>query len=93
MADHTEPEANAPAENKSETTPPAEVDQLDGPAQDSGLIDNSYDVEVKLGDLQQNPDSTLYSAQSFQDMNLYVLPPSNESQTQHATDELPCAQP
>ncbi|KAH7357964.1 ATP-dependent RNA helicase DBP5 [Plectosphaerella cucumerina] len=68
----TEPSAEAPKPAAEGTAPAPEADtppQVDG-GQDSGLIDNTYDVEVKLGDLQQNPDSTLYSAQTFQDMNL-----------------------
>lgn len=51
----------------------AENAQTDGTAIEAGgpgLVENTYDVEVKLGDLQQNPDSTLYSAKSFQEMNL-----------------------
>jgi ATP-dependent RNA helicase DDX19/DBP5 len=68
----TEPSAEAPKPAAEGAAPAPEADtppQVDG-GQDSGLIDNTYDVEVKLGDLQQNPDSTLYSAQTFQDMNL-----------------------
>jgi hypothetical protein len=29
-------------------------------------------VQVKLADLQANPDSPLYSAKSFEDLGLYV---------------------
>ncbi|KAG7137547.1 ATP-dependent RNA helicase dbp-5 like protein [Verticillium longisporum] len=64
MAD-ANPPANPPAEGD-----PANLEdaQLDGA--DSGLVENSYDVDIKLGDLQQNPDSTLYSAKTFKEMNL-----------------------
>ncbi|KAG7123163.1 ATP-dependent RNA helicase dbp-5 like protein [Verticillium longisporum] len=64
MAD-ANPPANPPAEGD-----PANLEdaQLDGA--DSGLVENSYDVDIQLGDLQQNPDSTLYSAKTFKEMNL-----------------------
>ncbi|KAF6839574.1 DEAD/DEAH box helicase [Colletotrichum plurivorum] len=47
--------------------------QTDGAGVDnggSGLIENTYDVDVKLGDLQSDQNSTLYSASTFNDMNL-----------------------
>ncbi|KAK1468833.1 DEAD/DEAH box helicase [Colletotrichum melonis] len=47
----------------------AEVPQADGAA-DSGLIENTYDVDVKLGDLQSDQNSTLYSVSTFSEMNL-----------------------
>lgn len=47
----------------------AEVPQADG-AVDSGLIENTYDVDVKLGDLQSDQNSTLYSVSTFNEMNL-----------------------
>ncbi|KAL2877415.1 RNA helicase required for poly(A+) mRNA export [Colletotrichum sp. CLE4] len=68
----TEPPAEgaAPeAPQETQETQEAEVPQVDGAA-DSGLIENTYDVDVKLGDLQSDQNSTLYSVSTFGDMNL-----------------------
>lgn len=40
----------------------------------SNLIESSHVVQVKLADLQANPDSPLYSAKSFDELGLYVFP-------------------
>ncbi|KAM0333280.1 hypothetical protein ACHAQA_001941 [Verticillium albo-atrum] len=64
MAD-ADPTTNPPAEGDNADLDAAQVDGAN-----SGLIENTYDVDIKLGDLQQNPDSTLYSAKTFKDMNL-----------------------
>ncbi|GJC98471.1 ATP-dependent RNA helicase DBP5 [Colletotrichum higginsianum] len=62
----TEPPAEGVAED-------AQIPQADGNVEalgGSGLIENTYDVDVKLGDLQSDQTSTLYSAATFSDMNL-----------------------
>lgn len=74
MSDLASRVTGAPA--ATENTGSVSEAQVDGNVPDlggSGLVDSNYDVEVKLGDLQQNPDSILYSAKSFADMNLYVV--------------------
>lgn len=38
----------------------------------SGLEEPEYDVEVKLIDIQGDPNSPLYSIKSFEELNLYV---------------------
>ncbi|ROT41369.1 DEAD/DEAH box helicase [Sodiomyces alkalinus F11] len=71
MSDVANPATGAP--EGTENTSSVSEAQVDGNVPDlggSGLVENNYDVEVKLGDLQQNPDSILYSAKSFSDMNL-----------------------
>lgn len=62
----TEPSAEAAGQD-------VQVPQVDGNVETlggSGLIENTYDVDVKLGDLQSDQNSTLYSASTFADMNL-----------------------
>lgn len=47
--------------------------QTDGapPAQNgSGLQDAEYDVQVKLSDLQQDPNNPLFSAKTFEELQL-----------------------
>lgn len=39
-------------------------------SQDSGLISSTYEVKVKLADLQADPNSPLYSAKSFEELGL-----------------------
>jgi len=48
---------------------PAQSGQVDAPT-DVGLIESHYDVEVKLGDLQNDTDSPLYSVTSFEQLGL-----------------------
>lgn len=38
----------------------------------SQLDEPEFDVNVKLADLQEDPNNPLYSAKSFEDLNLYV---------------------
>ena len=48
--------------------------QTDGVAEPengtTGIIESSYDVNVKLSDLQADPNDPLFSAKSFQDLGL-----------------------
>lgn len=72
------PPATAPAEasEASETSKAPANDQLDG----GGVSNNGsaltepkeLKVEVKLADLQADPNNPLYSATSFEGLNLYV---------------------
>lgn len=56
-----EPKDEPTAESKDESTAPAE---------DSNLIKSSYEVKVKLADLQADPNSPLYSIKSFEELGL-----------------------
>ncbi|WDK20175.1 DEAD/DEAH box helicase [Colletotrichum graminicola] len=70
MADLASRITEPPSEGAAEDT---QVPQVDGNLETlggSGLIENTYDVDVKLGDLQSDQNSTLYSAATFSDMNL-----------------------
>lgn len=74
----TEPEVKAePAEETKISDIPAASkpapDQLDGagaPNNGNELADTNYKVEVKLADLQADPDNPLYSAKTFEELNL-----------------------
>ena len=50
--------------------------QTDGAPRDiggSGLHDSEYDVHVKLGNQQADPNNPLFSIKSFEDLGLWVL--------------------
>lgn len=52
--------------------PPQEGKEADKNEQDTNLIQNKYEVAVKLQDLQADPNSPLYSVKSFEELGLYV---------------------
>ncbi|KAF2689135.1 P-loop containing nucleoside triphosphate hydrolase protein [Lentithecium fluviatile CBS 122367] len=69
------PAAEPLAETKRETPAetPAETAQADGsgpPGNGNALAESEYQVEVKLADLQMDKDSPLFSAKSFEELNL-----------------------
>ncbi len=57
--------------------------QTDGAGGDAGgstaMIEPTYDVDVKLSDLQADPNDPLYSAKSFDQLGLYIHPPTDKS--------------
>ena len=60
----------------SEATEPV-VEQADGaaePQNGSKLQEPEWDVEVKLADLQGDPNNPLFSIKKFEDLGLYVEP-------------------
>ncbi|KAL9128996.1 MAG: hypothetical protein Q9217_002430 [Psora testacea] len=85
-------EETTSAANASSTPPPVTGDaekemndmeqaQRDGASEPmgghTGVIEPSYDVDVKLSDLQADPNDPLYSAKSFEELGLYVSPYHN----------------
>lgn len=74
------PAAPAPAtEKKEEKEEKTEsIPQADGAASTTGdnLQEPEYDVEVKLSDMQADPNNPLYSIKSFGDLGLYVDSPA-----------------
>ncbi|GMF80823.1 unnamed protein product [Aspergillus oryzae] len=59
------------------TTETTDNEQADGAAAQLGgseLNEPDYTVEVKLSDLQADPNNPLYSVKSFEDLGLYVKP-------------------
>jgi ATP-dependent RNA helicase DDX19/DBP5 len=52
------------------TVASAQVDGSGEPANGSPLAEAEYKVEVKLADMQADPNNPLYSAKSFEELNL-----------------------
>lgn len=52
----------------------AQVDGSGKPGNGDALHEVEYNVEVKLADLQADPNNPLYSAKSFEQLNLYARP-------------------
>lgn len=72
------PATEKPADEKAAEEKPA-ADQVDGagsPANGNPLTDTELKVEVKLADLQADPDNPLYSAKTFEELQLYALSPA-----------------
>lgn len=59
-----------PAEQAEQAEQPTEDDKQEAEDMRSQLIESSYDVQVKLADLQADPNSPLYSVKSFKDLGL-----------------------
>lgn len=62
-----EPVEETPAES---SVAQAQVDGSGEPANGSPLGDTEYKVEVKLADMQADPNNPLYSAKSFEELQL-----------------------
>jgi ATP-dependent RNA helicase DDX19/DBP5 len=68
----TKEPVNEPVEEKTEDAPATEA-QVDGsgePNNGGPLTEVEYKVEVKLADMQADPNNPLYSAKSFDELNL-----------------------
>ncbi|KAK7540187.1 ATP-dependent RNA helicase-like protein dbp5 [Phyllosticta citricarpa] len=76
MSSEEQPKDTAPSlESRITSDAPAEdsveAAQVDGATTTGGgLAEPEYDVEVKLADLQADPNNPLFSAKSFEDLNL-----------------------
>lgn len=70
-AEPANPPAAEPAAEDSSVTE-AQVDGSGEPAHGSPLADTEYKVEVKLADMQADPNNPLFSAKSFEELNLLV---------------------
>lgn len=72
----TKEPAKEPAKEPVEETPAessvaqGQVDGSGEPANGSALADTEYKVEVKLADMQADPNNPLYSAKSFEELQL-----------------------
>lgn len=67
----TKPEETAAAAAPATETTEAESESpVDAPTEQNNLIENEYEVEVKLSDLQNDTESPLYSVQSFEQLGL-----------------------
>jgi hypothetical protein len=67
MSDETKTQAEDKPESHTEAAPPAAIMAA---TKDDGLVENKYDVEVKLSDLQNSEESPLYSAKTFAELGL-----------------------
>ena len=56
--------------DKANGTPKPEEKDADKEEKDTNLIQNKYEVAVKLQDLQADPNSPLYSVKSFEELGL-----------------------
>lgn len=62
-----------PSESKDESkepTPAGSTKKDDTKNEDSNLISSTYEVQVKLADIQADPNSPLYSVKSFEELGL-----------------------
>lgn len=62
--------ANPDASKDMDSVVTSQVDGVDGPSGGAGLQDVKYDVEVQLGDLQNDQSSPLGSIKSFDELGL-----------------------
>jgi len=71
-----EPAAKEPVEESTveeSTVAQAQVDGASETANGGPLAETEYQVEVKLADMQADPNNPLYSAKSFEELDLYVV--------------------
>ena len=65
------PAVNTKTEKETSEVSNAQTDGATAPAGgSSGIYDPSYEVNVKLSDLQANPDDPLFSIKSFEELGL-----------------------
>ena len=58
------------AQNNSEPAQPSQVDGASEVQMGSSLLEPEFNVDVKLNDLQADPNNPLYSVKNFADLNL-----------------------
>lgn len=63
-------EKSEPTESTEKSQPTDTTEPEKSESKDSNLIKSSYEVQVKLADLQADPNSPLYSVKSFDDLGL-----------------------
>ena len=64
------PAEETPAQEPQSSLEAAQVDGAGAPAKGADLVDTAYKVEVKLADLQADPNNPLFSATSFEELHL-----------------------
>lgn len=68
--------APAPAPAADEPVAQAQVDGSGATQNGANIVETEYNVEVKLADMQADPNNPLFSAQTFEELKLYSsLPP------------------
>lgn len=72
-SNETQPPPHIASEAKA--LPPADMGQVDGASEpqggSGGIIEPNYDVDVKLSDVQADPNNPLYSITKFEDLGLH----------------------
>lgn len=69
----SEPTKEEAAEPETKSEPTSEIASNDKPeedAEDSNLVQSTYEVQVKLADLQADPNSPLFSVKKFEELGL-----------------------
>lgn len=75
-----EPTKSAAATGDAPAVSKSDIGQVDGASttnNGNALADTELKVEVKLADLQADPDNPLYSAKTFEELQLYALLPKH----------------
>lgn len=71
----TGPEAEPPASTEAEPTSSTDTNQTDGASEplggSGGIIEPNYSVDVKLSDVQADPNNPLYSIKNFEELGLH----------------------
>ncbi len=65
-------DTSVPKAEAKESLPEAQVDGSAPPASETALAESEREVEVKLADLQADPNNPLFSAKSFEELQLYA---------------------
>ena len=68
ISDDVKPEK--PEEKGKETIAAQDEDKSETKEKETNLVENKYEVAVKLQDLQADPNSPLYSVKSFEELGL-----------------------
>lgn len=66
--------APTPAPAADESVAQAQVDGSGPPQNGGNMVETEFNVEVKLADMQADPNNPLFSAQTFEELQLYVPP-------------------
>ena len=73
MSSTEEPTAAPPAEEKPAEESSVAQAQVDGsgvPGNGSNMVETEFNVEVKLADMQADPNNPLFSAKTFEELKL-----------------------
>lgn len=74
MSSTEEPTASSPVETpapvEEESVAQAQVDGSGPPGNGSKMVETEFNVEVKLADMQADPNNPLFSAKTFEELKL-----------------------
>lgn len=68
----TEPAKDTAPETADDSLAKAQIDGAGASSNGNPLAETEVKVEVKLADMQADPNNPLYSAKTFEQLNLYV---------------------